>query len=197
VWKGITAECSELKGLSHGVTGCRFLYSPRSTFTDNNKLLIAGMNPGREADMDDRAYPRQDCNAYLWEEWTRPNGYQKRVCDFVRRLALAVGESDWQQFFNNTVTSNFLPFRSESDAALGRARQRAKEFAHNLWLQLIPQLGIRTVVCFGGPARKGFAPVLDELGLGDRLLSLPHSRCPAVTDAEIERAGKLFTEYGP
>ncbi len=194
VWKSITVECSELKGLSRGVIGCRFLYSPPSTFTNNNQLLIAGMNPGREVDMSDRAYPRKDCNAYLWETWTRNRDYQDRVCNFVKRLTLALGESNWQQFFNNTVTSNFLPFRSESDAALGQARQPARIFAQKLWLRLIPQLGIRTVVCFGGPARDGFTPVLVKLGLGDRLLPLRHSRCGSVTDAEIERARKLLEE---
>jgi len=195
VWKSITVECFELKGLEPGVLGCRFLYSPPSTFTkNNNQLLIAGMNPGKEADMDDRAYPRKDCNAYLWETWTRNRNYQDRVCNFVKRLALALGESDWQQFFNNTVTSNFLPFRSESDAALGQARRRARIFAQKLWLRLIPQLGIRTVVCFGGPAREGFTPVLVKLGLGDRLLPLRHSRCGFATATEIERARKLVAE---
>src|ERR1035437_1838953 len=133
-WKKITLKYSELKKLSPGVLGCRFLYSPRSTFTTNNGLLIAGMNPGREADMDDRAYPRKDCNAYLWEEWTRSGGYQDRVRNFVERLARALGQSDWQEFFNNTVTSNFLPFRSESYPALGSALRPAKAFAHELWL---------------------------------------------------------------
>lgn len=204
-WKKITVKCAELKGLSRGVLGCRFLYSPQSTFTKNNGLLIAGMNPGKEADMDDRAYPRKDCNAYLWETWTGGGAYQRRVCNFVERLARALGQSDWQGFFNNTVTSNFLPFRSESYEALGSARRPAKEFAHDLWLQLIPQLGVRMVVCFGTPAKKGFARVLAQLDIANQpellplqhsagLFPLQHSRCPPVTDAQIEKAKTLFEE---
>lgn len=193
----IIAECSELQRLSSGVLGWRFLYSPKSTFKDNNGLLIAGMNPGKEVDMDDRAYPKKDCNAFLWEVWTKNRDYQSRVCNFVERLAVARGESDWRGFFNNTVTSNFLPFRSEGDKDLRSARRPAKKFAHELWLQLIPQLGIRTVVCFGASAREGFIRVLAERvlaerGLGDRLLPLRHSRCGLVTPAEIERAVHLL-----
>jgi hypothetical protein len=198
-WKKITLKYSELKKLSPGVLGCRFLYSPRSTFTTNNGLLIAGMNRGREADMDDRAYPRKDCNAYLWEEWTRSGGYQDRVRNFVERLARALGQSDWQEFFNNTVTSNFLPFRSESYPALGSALRPAKAFAHELWLQLIPQLGVRTLVCFGSDAKAGFAQVIAKLDVWSQpgLLPLQHSRCGRVTDAEIEMAKRLFEGGAP
>jgi hypothetical protein len=151
------------------------------------------MNPGKEADMSDRPYPRKNCNAYLWEAWTGTGDYQNRVRDFVERLARVRGYTDWQGFFNNTLTSNFLPFRSESDGALGPARQPAKVFAHALWLRLIPQLGIRAIVCFGSPAKAGFERVIAELGVKSQpeLLPLRHSRCGLVTNADIARAKTL------
>lgn len=195
IWTEITSKCTELKSTSKGILGCRFLYSPCITFTTNNGLLIAGMNPGKEADMDDRAYPKKQRNAYLWETWAGNGDYQKRVCNFAQRLAGELSIRDWHAFFNNTLTSNFLPFRSASDAELGSARRPAKAFARHMWSKLLVQLQIRTIVAFGGPAERGFNGVINELPSHQRpkLLGLQHSRCGFVTDSEVSQAKALIT----
>lgn len=196
VWEKILTKCSELKEVSSGVLGCRFLYSPKATFLSSNGLLIAGMNPGKERDMSDRPYPARDHNAYLWETWAGSADYQSRVRDFVQRLAIEAGEPDWKAFFDRTLTSNFLPFRSESDSTLGMARRSAKAFSHGLWSELLPHLGVRMVVAFGSPAGAGFARVISNMPESQRpsLLRLQHSRCGYATDEEITRAKQMFEE---
>src|ERR1700676_30061 len=125
MWLDIQEETARLKHVNPAVLGCRFLYSPEETLTTNNGLLLAGMNPGIEANMSDRPYPADGRNAYLTEDWGL-SPFRPRMVSFMTGLFEKFGLEDVETAFNQPLTSTFLPFRTARFADLGREGKKAR-----------------------------------------------------------------------
>lgn len=168
--------CSTIDGAAPGfkqldskITGYRFLYSGRSTFERNNGLMIAGLNPGNEADMSDRFFTNDGRNAYLTETWRGPN-FQPQMLAFMYGLFSEFGtpEPDIERAYDETLVSNWIPFRSARFNTLPeKVKHDLGTFASKLWTAALPQAKVRAIVCCGEEAYRGFASVRatsEELG---------------------------------
>ena len=156
LWDEILAETRALQREAPDVLGARFLYSPQSTLEQNNGLLVVGMNPGREEDMTDRPYPPDGKNAFLTERWTG-SSYQSTVVEFLEFIAFELDLGVGEEPFQNTLMSNYLPFRTRSyDALSAGVRARAERFADALWRRILRAANIRAIVAMGAPASAAF-----------------------------------------
>ena len=132
------------------------------------------MNPGREIDMRDRPYPEDDRNAYLTEDWgTSP--FRPRMVAFMTGLFREFGLEDTELAFNQTLTSNFLPFRTARFADLRDERKHAREYGAWLWSEILPLVSVRAIICCGEPSWNGFWKVCYRLRLEIPVIQLTHA----------------------
>jgi hypothetical protein len=200
IWAEIVRETALLKTLSPGVDGCRFLYSSRDTFDRNTGLLIAGINPGREEDMRDRSFAENGRNAYLGETWSR-SPYQLRIKALMEAIYrhFGVAEADLEAAINQTLTANFMPFRSNRSSDIrGEAGRLARSYSTDLWCRILPKARVRAVVCSGDLAFRGFSKVCSKVGLPVPSL-LPHASTSDWGPWCIEHAieGLVAVDFAP
>jgi hypothetical protein len=173
-WREIARKAARLRTIDNAVLGCRFLYSPPWTLLQNTGLLVVGINPGREADMRDRPYPDRDANAYLWEDWG-VSRYRYAMLGLMRAIYRHYGAADSDTAINATLTSNFIPFRSARFSEITKdVRADMISFSIDMWRTLLPQTGVRAVLCAGQVAWDGMYRVCRDIGLPSPV-SVPHA----------------------
>jgi hypothetical protein len=138
--------------------GWRFLYTPANTLMRPNGLMFLGLNPGGCGSSVVRTV--EEGNAYRVEYWKNepkklPNSLQNQVRAFFQLLAQSqLGERashDCKRLMDETLTSNFCPFRSPSwtEFRPKKARVAAIDFSIMLWAEIIPEVRPRVIFCMG------------------------------------------------
>jgi|GEM_PF-5328781 len=157
----ISAETEAFRRDDPNISGYRFLYSSKESFSVNCGLMLAGINPGHEDDMSDRGFTADGRNAYRTEAWKGPK-FQPQMVHFMRALFrdLRVPDVEFEKYFDSTLTSNLTPFRSRRFKNLSpESQQRAITFGVTLWSTVLPDLGIRAIICCGDDCYNGFKEV--------------------------------------
>jgi len=140
--------------------GWRFLYTPKDTLMYPNGLMFLGLNPGGHGSAENTVESVENGNAYRVEYWKDQskkllNPLQKQVQAFFDLLAQSrLGERashDSKRLMDETLTSNFCPFRSPSWAKFRpkEARDAAVAFSTDLWTEIIPKIKPRLILCMG------------------------------------------------
>jgi hypothetical protein len=140
--------------------GWRFLYSPTATLSPDTRIMFLGLNPGGGV-FEAPIAGVEDGNAYRVETWPR-NGprLQAEVQALFQALANELdAPGDWRRIMDNTLTSNFCPFRSRSWDALP-SKDPAIRFSENRWTPLLQGLSPMLVICNGSGVLDAFEPVL-------------------------------------
>lgn len=120
--------------------GWRFLNTPKSTFSSKTRMVFMGLNPGG-----DSFYPPAPSvergNAFRVEKWPG-NGpsHQREVQNLFHKIAIASAyPGGGTALMDETLTSNFCPFRSPSWDALPK-KIEAIQFSNQLWGEIFAQL---------------------------------------------------------
>lgn len=159
--------------------GWRFLYTTAATLACSNGLLFLGLNPGGDGR---EGYPANVCNAldhgnayYTEKNWDAKgeNALQKQVKLFFELLAKSpLGKNrSSTQLMDETLTSNFCPFRSPSWKVLPR-REEAVSFSTQFWTELLPQTKPRVILCMAGMTYSSIGSLLKKISVkcGDEML---------------------------
>lgn len=146
--------------------GWRFLYSPKSTFSANAKLMFIGLNPGGS---NYQAIPSvEEGNAYRVERNWSSDGVklQQEVNSLFLEIArkLKNPSVDKNSLMDSTLTSNFCPFKSETWKELPN-QDAAVNFSLNLWSSIFDELSINpsVIICMGKEPHKYFQMILVHL----------------------------------
>lgn len=90
--------------------------------------------------------------------------YARRVCRLFQAIADALGEgSAWRSLMDETLTSNFCPFRSRAWPPEHRTAETVA-FSQDLWRSLCAHLRPRVLLCLGKDAQRAFTAVYEDLG---------------------------------
>jgi hypothetical protein len=165
--------------------GWRFLYTPRRTFDAPSHLLFVGMNPGRNpaASQHVGSVPSVEAgNAYRVEtDWgARGTGHQEQVRLLYRELARRLGRDDVELLMDETLASNFCPFRSSAWDALPNPKESIEfsfELWRDVWRHVLGHVERPVMICNGKDALSYFSTVLESQGAG------------LLQTAEIDRVG--------
>jgi hypothetical protein len=196
LWYEIKAETVRLQKESDKILGCRFLYSSHRTFQRNTGLLIAGINPGKEKDMRDRAYPEGNINAYLSDDEWSGSPFRSRMVDLMRGIYAHYGILDTDGAINATLTSNLVPFRTHRFNLRGATREQALGFSKDLWARALPLCGIRAVLCTGEVSYRGFLQVAKRPGIALLVSGVPHASHSSWRDSYLNDVIARFDENG-
>ena len=197
--------------------GWRFLYCPKSKITDNNGLLILGLNPGAGYEKKDRERPsveeKDGGNVYLhpWNVlFTLPPEYevdlkrciisddlksifkenekdlsesarikkvndgwdisdgkdiyqirdmevsgekiddklQRNVKGLFKKVSKKCGNT-WEDIIRDSLTSNFIPFRSKDISELAKLKLKKEcfGFSRELWTGIIEKNYLKVIIC--------------------------------------------------
>jgi hypothetical protein len=157
--------------------GWRFLYSPARTLAPETRLATVGANPGG------RIYERpspsvEEGNAYRVETWPGAgqgglNPLQTQIGLFYKALARKLPDSSPARLMDDTLATNFCPFRSPSWDSLAN-RTESIAFSRELWRTILGFVSPSVLVCLGElPARELRATLVST---GSRLLGAPEVR---------------------
>jgi hypothetical protein len=192
LWRRIAAETQMLRGMTTEILGYRFLYSPRKTLTENNGLLVAGMNPGVEPDISDRAFG-PDTTKFTAETWPEPM-YHPEEMRYLRWLFGEFRSGD--EAFDGTLMSNYLPFRMRDYKNIDAdAMARAREFADKLWTDILAVSHVRAIIAFGLPTQDAFAKLIVQSQRKIQMLRLPDPSRPSA-DGYREEGLRLLLDAG-
>lgn len=128
--------------------GCSFLYTPKKTFTGGARIVFLGINPGG-AKREDNVPSVERGNAHHSEPWGANGKYipvQIQVQQFYKLFAEQLNPSDkclWKSLMDETLQSNFIPFRSPDVNHLHEA-QKSRSFACALWKEIFSKLFVQT-----------------------------------------------------
>ena len=175
VCERIALGAAQIRRIDDNITGWRFLYTARETLTENNGLMVAGINPGGEADMSDRGFSADGKNAYRTEKWDGPK-YQREMVEFLNEVYkfLGVSENGLESAFDRTLATNFVPFRSAQFSTLSPETQAlARHFARALWTDVLPLTNVRAILCCGQETYDGFKEVRSRCDTGRDLQLVP------------------------
>jgi hypothetical protein len=125
--------------------GWRFLYTPQQTLTQNNGLLILGLNPGGDPHEYDPIESVEEGNAFLVEDWN--SNFQKKVGQLMMRVAEAI-DIDFEDLMNHSCTSNLIPFRSKNWESLHR-KDMLLIFAKHFWSIALLEIKPKVILCMG------------------------------------------------
>ncbi len=141
--------------------GWRFLYTPASSLTCPNGFLLLGINPGGDRFAVSETF--EEGNAYILEQWspdgTRLQWQVKAIFDVLAERFLG-NRSQGRTLLNETITTNFCPFRSPTWQALPR-KSEAVAFSTGLWRRILAEVTPRVVLCLG---RKPYCHISRILG---------------------------------
>jgi hypothetical protein len=154
--------------------GWRFLYTPRRTLDAPRRLLFVGTNPGGSSY--EAPQPSVETgNAYRVEtHWGSGSQHQSQVRRLYEELARRLERDDTEPLMDETLVSNFCPFRSPSwDALVNRERSVAfsQELWRDVWHRVLGPVERPVMICNGIQARRLFRPVLERPGA--RLIGAP------------------------
>jgi hypothetical protein len=135
-----------------------------------NGLMFLGLNPGgedRDGAPDSLCQAIEKGNAYYTELWRKLEGkhpLQIQVQELFKSLMKSplwkVGS--FEQLLDETLTSNFCPFRSRSWAKMAR-KEEAIRFSTELWAEVLPEIKPRVIICMGRVAYSQLGKVLENV----------------------------------
>jgi hypothetical protein len=158
-------------GLGHKL-GWRFLYSPAKTFSSKTRIWLIGTNPG--GCHFERSKPSvEKGNAYRVEPWDggRLNPLQKQVCAFYSIVSKAIPGSDFATLMDETLSANFVPFRSASWAKL-RQKRTSIQFARSIWAEILAFIRPDVIVTMGSEIMRQIDSLLEASGSSVRARSI-------------------------
>ena len=141
----------EYGALGHQL-GWRFLYSPAKTLSVNTRILFIGKNPGGSSYVSPIASVEEG-NAYRVERWGKHNAYnplQGQVHKLFGVLSQKLGRVSATDLMDDTLTSNFCPFRSSGWSTLHR-KSESLSFSVNLWSWIFDHVSPTVIICNGTP----------------------------------------------
>lgn len=148
--------------------GWRFLYSPASTLSTNPRILFVGDNPGG-SDFEAPVASVEEGNR-RFKPWPRGkngelNPLQKQVCELFRVVSKKLDhQTSWQDLMDETLTSNFCPFRSPS-WPLNHRQEESMAFSFRLWTRMFQYISPSVLICMSrNPSHKYFRKVLNNKG---------------------------------
>jgi hypothetical protein len=132
--------------------GWRFLYSPARTLDPETGLATVGANPGGS-----RYQPPsrsvEEGNAYRTESWPGGgvkglNPLQSQIGLLYEALAAQLSWTSPDRLMDDTLASNFCPFRSPSWDRLAK-RTESIAFSRDLWKDILGFVTPSVIVCLG------------------------------------------------
>ncbi len=151
--------------------GWRFLYGPPSSLLCPNGVMLVGINPGETFSVRASVEPG---NAYLVEHWSRDGtNLQAQVLQLFEVFARYIGRGrSGRELLDETLTTNFCPFRSPTWAQLSRKRE-AVNFSRQFWANLVPRINARLIISMGRLPFRQFQRVLTTFASGPAVRELP------------------------
>jgi hypothetical protein len=136
--------------LEHNLSsGWRFLYTSQVTFTENNGLLILGLNPGGDPKIYQDPIPSKETgNAYITEKWK--SRLQSKFNVLMREVA-AKTDFDYDALMHYSCTSNLLPFRSKRWSDLQDIPE-ILDFGRYIWSKALMHIRPTSIICIGKTA---------------------------------------------
>ena len=138
--------------------GWRFLYSPARTLDPKTRLATVGANPGGRR-YDPPSPSVEEGNAYRTESWPGGgarglNPLQSQIGLLYDALAARLPRTSADELMDDTLASNFCPFRSPSWDLLAN-RTESIAFSRDLWKDILGFVTPSAIVCLGDrPARE-------------------------------------------
>lgn len=142
--------------------GWRFLYTPASTLSCPNGVMLVGLNPG--GDEHGVTPSVEEGNAYLVEDWPGDGAsLQDQIHQFFAALhqAGAASGKTPREALHGTLTTNYCPFRAPTWGELPR-KEGAKRFSNRFWRWLLPKIEPDLVLCMGRKPYRLFQDILRE-----------------------------------
>lgn len=135
---------AEYKRLGHDM-GWTFLMSPKKTLSPETEIAIISLNPGGNEPGDGVGC----CNesAYLSEQWDNSNEpgknpfqvqVQKLFEGIYERLNDNMTYKSYEDLMNNTLSSQYIPFRSKNIKSLPK-RAESENFSCILWKSIFSE----------------------------------------------------------
>jgi uracil-DNA glycosylase len=163
---GMTEFCDEIQqahdDLGHTL-GWRFLGSKPETLSPDTRLALFALNPGESTYHPPIPY-NANGNMYRVETWWPKHqraGLQRQVQLLYAGIAAQLG-ADRDTFMDESLVSNFCPFRSRSWATLVNPRESIA-FSERLWARVLTLVHPDVIVCLGSPAMKHMSPIVSSL----------------------------------
>ena len=136
--------------------GWSFLYTGPETYNPEQKFMFVGLNPGGEHISPAHKNYSYGCyianspnsNAYLDEDWGIGKGeasLQKQMQSFFKALCAELQIDDWEEYMKNSLSMNFIPFRSSSWASLQKKKE-VLEFTDEIWKEIIHYIEPRAIL---------------------------------------------------
>ena len=138
--------------------GWRFLYSPARTLNPKTRLATVGANPGGRS-YEPPSPSVEEGNAYRTESWPGAgagglNPLQSQIGLLYEDLAKRLSRTSPGRLMDDTLASNFCPFRSPSWDRLV-SRDESIAFSRDLWGDILGSVTPSAIVCLGDrPARE-------------------------------------------
>jgi hypothetical protein len=157
----------EYENLGHRL-GWWFLYSPASTLSVNTQMFFLGDNPGGK-NYEEPIASVEKGNAYRVELWPggkngAPNPLQMQVRKLFMILSEKLGhQPPWSDLMDQTLTSNFCPFRSPEWKLLPR-QEESLAFSRRLWSSILDYTSPSVIVCNGKNSFKHFTSLMVSKG---------------------------------
>lgn len=155
----------EYQLLGHRI-GWRFVTGPKSTFSQDTKILFISLNPGGDCDPPDHPHESsEDGSSYLIESWKgRPRGKESLQVQFQRlasKLQQTYGDTGSLENFINTkiLTAHFIPFRSPRFDALHNKAESIK-FGRSLWGQILRHLSPNIIITLNPESFQNISEIL-------------------------------------
>lgn len=127
--------------------GWRFLYGPRNTLTNHNGLSIFGLNPAGNKYSVTESVGKG--NAYRIETWSSARKLQQQIILLFVNISNNLKEKlDWKELLDQTLTSNFIPFRSPNIKKLPD-KINCIDFSENLWKRTFHNSSLKVIICIG------------------------------------------------
>ncbi len=145
--------------------GWRFLTSPTATLSAETEIALITLNPGGDRDRPDHARESSEAgSAYLVEQWKGSPPGEANLQMQIRKLFGLIASTrklaiNGDQLLSESLTAQFIPFRSPSLDTLHRKKE-SFAFAARLWSSLFEHLSPKLVVTIDTGTFKGLLPVL-------------------------------------
>lgn len=122
--------------------GWTFLMSSRKTLSPKTKIAFITLNPGGG----EKEKPVHSCDgaAYLYERWNKDgkSPFQVQIQKLFEGLHERIGKqpyvNDYKDLMNNTLCSQYIPFRSKDYASLPE-KKLSKKFSDTLWKNIFSE----------------------------------------------------------
>ncbi len=163
----VTEIEAEYNSLGHTL-GWRFLNVSRRVLDRPTPVAFITINPAGDHIPPD--HPPASCEhgcSFLVERWgsSQPGNAALQVQTQLLFKGLAAQmrcAEPWQLLMEQSLISQFVPFRSPRFAALPRQAE-SLAFARRLWRRLLPATNPRIIVCLGREVQKELKQLLSEL----------------------------------